>query len=255
MLRPPPAGGPAQNALCRETGAARRRDGPDGYLHRKARHPSVCALRRIQLPLQGSLFKRQLPIKASPVRGGAAAGGGGVRRLARPLPPAAWQACTAAFAGDDACIVPPTLAECAQGSFAAGCCFVPFAGKSRIVGRAFTPAGEVCGGPEGYWQGKAPHPSVGWRRQLPLQGSLSNGRLSIKPPLQGAAESSAACGGYSETEQVQRSQSTSVLQRAPCDAGTANRTVDAPQGADGGVHCRLAAEISCKVGQDLVPVP
>ena len=30
-----------------------------------------------------------------------------------------------------------------------------------IVGRAFTPAGEVCGGPEGYWQGKVPHPSVG----------------------------------------------------------------------------------------------
>ena len=43
---------------------------------------------------------------------------------------------------------------------------------------------------------------------------------------------------------MQRSQSTSVLQRAPCDAGTANRTVDAPQGADGRVHCRLAAEIS-----------
>ena len=72
-----------------------------------------------------------------------------------------------------------------------------------------------------------------------------------KPPLQGAAESSAACGGESETEQVQRSQSTSVLQRAPCDAGTANRTVAAPQGADGGVHCRLAAEISCKTRQNL----
>ena len=35
-----------------------------GYLRRKAAvHPSGCALRRIQLPLQGSLFKRQLPIK------------------------------------------------------------------------------------------------------------------------------------------------------------------------------------------------
>ena len=35
-----------------------------GYLCRKAAmHPSGCALRRIQLPLQGSLFKRQLPIK------------------------------------------------------------------------------------------------------------------------------------------------------------------------------------------------
>ena len=50
---------------------------------------------------------------------------------------------------------------------------------------------------------------------------------------------------------MQRSQSTSVLQRAPCDAGTANRTVDAPQGADGRVHCRLEAEISCKVQQNL----
>ena len=35
-----------------------------GYLHRKAAmHPSGCALRRSLLPLQGSLFKRQLPIK------------------------------------------------------------------------------------------------------------------------------------------------------------------------------------------------
>ena len=43
----------------------------------------------------------------------------------------------------------------------------------NIVGRAFTPAGEVCGGPEGHWQGKVRHPSVGWRRRrgaLPLCG-------------------------------------------------------------------------------------
>ncbi|HJD20423.1 MAG TPA: hypothetical protein H9915_01240, partial [Candidatus Gemmiger faecigallinarum] len=64
---------------------------------------------------------------------------------------------------------------------------------------------------------------------------------------------SAACGGESETEQVQRSQSISVIQRAPCDAGTANRTVAAPQGADEGVHCRFAAEVSCKTRQDLAP--
>ena len=31
--------------------------------------------------------------------------------------------------------------------------------------------------------------------------------------------------------------------------------VAAPQGADGGVHCRLAAEISCKARQDLAPCP
>ena len=30
-----------------------------------------------------------------------------------------------------------------------------------IVGRAFTPAGKVCGGPEGYLQGQVRHPSVG----------------------------------------------------------------------------------------------
>ena len=31
--------------------------------------------------------------------------------------------------------------------------------------------------------------------------------------------------------------------------------VDAPKGADGGVHCRLAAEISCKIRQDIAPPP
>ena len=31
--------------------------------------------------------------------------------------------------------------------------------------------------------------------------------------------------------------------------------VDAPFGADGGVHCRLAAEISCKIRQDIAPPP
>ena len=47
---------------------------------------------------------------------------------------------------------------------------------------------------------------------------------------------------------MQRSQSTSVLQHAPCDAGTANRTVDAPSGADGGVR-RLAAPLPLRVGR------
>ena len=37
----------------------------------------------------------------------------------------------------------------------------PAARLPCIVGRAFTPAGEVCGGPEGYRQGHVPHPSVG----------------------------------------------------------------------------------------------
>ena len=124
--------------------------------------------------------------------------------------------------------------------------------REGLTGRAFTPAGGLAAARKGI--GKARHrtpPSSLTRCHLPLQGRLLGGRRLIKPPLQGAAESSAACGGYSETEQVQRSQSTSVLQRAPCDAGTANRTVDAPQGADGRVHCRLEAEISCKVQQNL----
>ena len=37
----------------------------------------------------------------------------------------------------------------------------PSARLPCIVGRAFTPAGKVCGGPEGYWQGQVRHPSVG----------------------------------------------------------------------------------------------
>ena len=47
---------------------------------------------------------------------------------------------------------------------------------------------------------------------------------------------------------MQRSQSTSVLQHAPCDAGTANRTVDAPSGANGGARC-LAAPLPLRVGR------
>ena len=54
-----------------------------------------------------------------------------------------------------------------------------------IAGRAFTPAGEVCGDPEGHWQGKVRHPSVGWRRQLPLQGSLSGGSSPKASPVRG----------------------------------------------------------------------
>ena len=48
-----------------------------------------------------------------------------------------------------------------------------------------------------------------------------------KVPLEGAAKSSAASGGYSETEQGPRSQNASVLQRAQHDAGTATRTLPA----------------------------
>ena len=113
--------------------------------------------------------------------------------------------------------------------------------KHRPLRRLRRP-GRVVAGP-----GAAPLRRL--RRHLPLQGRLY-GQLPLgTAPLQGAAESSAACGGESETEQVQRSQSTSVLQRAPCDAGTANRTVAAPESADGGVHCRFAPQVSCKARQ------
>ena len=71
---------------------------------------------------------------------------------------------------------------------------------------------------------------------------------NIRPPF-------AHRSGLCRFATTQRSQSTSALQRAPCDADTANRTVDAPQGADGGVHCRLAAEIPGKARQGLAPHP
>ena len=71
-------------------------------------------------------------------------------------------------------------------------------------------------GPERYRQDKAQHPSVGWRRQLPLQGSLL-GENRLQSLLQGE--------------------------------------VDAPQGADGGVHCRFAPQVSFKTRQGLAPRP
>ena len=70
------------------------------------------------------------------------------------------------------------------------------------------------GGPEGYWQGQVRHPSVGFADSSPSRGAFQTA-VSQKPPLQGE--------------------------------------VDAPQGADGGVHCRFAAEVSCKTGQSLAP--
>ena len=123
-----------------------------------------------------------------------------------------------------------------------------------IVGRAFTPAGGLAAARKGIGKARRRTPQSADADSSPYRGAF---RVAVppKPPLQGAAESSAACGGESETEQVQRSQSTSVLQRAPCDAGTANRTVDAPQGADGGVHCRFAPQVSRKPRQGLAPRP
>ena len=58
------------------------------------------------------------------------------------------------------------------------------------------------------------HPSVGFADSSPCRGAFQTA-VSQKPPLQGE--------------------------------------VDAPQGAAGGVHCRFAAEVSCKAGQSLAP--
>ena len=51
-----------------------------------------------------------------------------------------------------------------------------------IVGRAFTPAGKVRGGPEGYWQSQVPHPSVGFADSSPSRGAFQTA-VSQKPPL------------------------------------------------------------------------
>ena len=56
-----------------------------------------------------------------------------------------------------------------------------------IVGRAFTPAGKVRGGPEGYWQGQVRHPSVGFADSSPCRGAFQTA-VSQKPPLQGEVD-------------------------------------------------------------------
>ena len=80
--------------------------------------------------------------------------------------------------------------------------------------------------------GKPASASVGDDARIVPQAASRNHRPSgkaahQKAPLQGAAKSSAASGGYSETEQGPRSQNASVLQRAQHDAGTATRTLPA----------------------------
>ena len=45
-----------------------------------------------------------------------------------------------------------------------------------------------------------------------------------------------------------------AFEAAAAQKGSPARGLDAPEGADGGVHCRLAAEISRKVRQGLAPV-
>ena len=125
----------------------------------------------------------------------------------------------------------------------------------------------------------ARHPSVGVRRQLPslwaaaLEASPVRGygaerrlrrrklflmRQTAVTPFIIACSAIESIGppfahrsGLYRFAVMQRSQSTSVLQHAPCDAGTANRTVDAPSGADGGVRC-LAAPLPLRVGRGCI---
>ena len=57
---------------------------------------------------------------------------------------------------------------------------LPRVRRGRCLHRPANPA--MPQGPERYWQDKAQHPSVGWRRQLPLQGSLlGENRLQSLP--------------------------------------------------------------------------
>ena len=125
-------------------------------------------------------------------------------------------------------MLPPRLwGLCRAGDFARRLGFAAsqgFRDDASIV--PYEAQGKVLPGFTGYFRRKAAmHPFVCALRRihLPLQGRLYREPAARKAPLQGAAESSAACGGYSETEQVQRSQNASVLQHTQRDAGTANR--------------------------------
>ena len=111
--------------------------------------------------------------KASPARGGGCAAGadGGVWHLAGAL---RLRDVCAARAGSDACISPRCLR---RGQAAGRCEHRPL----RMRGKGLPGfAGYLC-------RRAAMHPSVGWRRQLPLQGRLWETAVK-KPPLQGEVD-------------------------------------------------------------------
>ena len=98
--------------------------------------------------------------------------------------------------------------------------------------------------PERIMAGPGAAPLRRLRRHLPLQGRLY-GQLPLgTAPLQGAAESSAACGGESETEQVQRSQNASMLQHGY------RKPVMRRKAQPEGCIAALRREISCKARQN-----
>ena len=117
-------------------------------------------------PLWAAAFK-----KASPARGGGCAAGtdGGVRRPCRGFTPAGCLRCAPGATPASA------RAVCAADRQRDNASIVPYACKGLP---AF--AGYLC-------RRAAMHPSVGWRRQLPLQGRLWNTGAK-KPSLQGEVD-------------------------------------------------------------------
>ena len=110
--------------------------------------PGAAPLRRLRrhLPLQGRLYG-QLPLKKAPLQGELDAPQGAARgghcRLAAEISCKAWQN----PAPLKLAAAQTLRADASIGSYAGAACRPPSTARvPRIVGRAFTPAGEVCGG-------------------------------------------------------------------------------------------------------------
>ena len=237
-----------------------------GYFRRKAAmHPSVCAFRRIHLPLQGRLCKRfppkRLPCKGLRSRAPPAADTARRSRCSGRRTQVCFSTCSAMRAPQTGnvgvsrlrgaapclantlpgCRIPPgppsglaadyrfriasrSRPQCRAGDFARRLGLAAsqaFRDDASIV--PYETWGKALPGFAGYFRRKAAmHPSVACGDTSPYRGGFANG-FHLKGSPARAAESSAACGGYSETEQVQRSQNASVLQHTQRDAGTANR--------------------------------
>ena len=146
-------------AFYRRTGDNKRSDGR--LLHEKQLSPPQAALDSAA-PYRGAFWSAVPPPKASPARGGGCAAG---RRRRGALPvcgknilqgPAG--PCPAPVGGD-ACIVPETLRW----------------RKAQAAGAS----------PEGYSQGKVPHPSVAWGDTSPCRGGFIGGSSPKASPARG----------------------------------------------------------------------
>ena len=112
----------------------------------------------------------------------------------------------------------------------------PAAHPPPLAGEA-TPAGKVCAGPEGYWQGRAPHPPVCALRRihLPLQGRLYGQLPHGKAPLQGelAAKPPEGCiAGSRRGYPVKFGSTLPCIRRGRCLHRPANPAI--PQTPGGG---------------------